>query len=52
VQRILAQELPSIPMWYPNNEVVHTRRIVNVRPRPSGNFDFLQEAEVAEGATR
>ena len=52
VQRILAEELPSIPLWYPNNEVVHTRRIVNVRPRPSGNFDFLQEAEVTGGAGR
>jgi peptide/nickel transport system substrate-binding protein len=52
VQQILAEELPSIPLWYPNNEVVHTRRIVNVRPRPSGNFDFLQEAEVTGGAVR
>ncbi len=52
VQQILAEELPSIPMWYPNNEVVHTRRIVNVRPRPSGNFDFLREAEVAGAATQ
>ena len=33
VQQILAEELPGIPLWYPNNEVVHTRRIVNVRPR-------------------
>ncbi len=46
VQRILADELPSIPMWYPNNEVVHTQRIANVRPRASGTFDFLTEAEV------
>ena len=52
VQQILAEELPSIPLWYPNNEVVHTRRIVNVRPRPSGNFDFLQEAEVTGDAGR
>ena len=28
VQQILAEELPGIPLWYPNNEVVHTRRIV------------------------
>jgi peptide/nickel transport system substrate-binding protein len=46
VQQILAEELPGIPLWYPNNELVHTRRIVNVRPRASGNFDFLREAEV------
>ena len=52
VQQILAEELPGIPLWYPNNEVVHTRRIVNVRPRASGNFDFLREAEVTGDASR
>ena len=52
VQQILAEELPGIPLWYPNNEVVHTRRVVNVRPRASGNFDFLQEAEITGGAVR
>jgi peptide/nickel transport system substrate-binding protein len=51
VQQILAEELPGIPLWYPNNEVVHTRRVTNVRPRASGNFDFLREAEVT-GAAR
>lgn len=44
VQKILAEELPGIPLWYPNNEVIHTRRIENVRLRASGNFDFLREA--------
>jgi peptide/nickel transport system substrate-binding protein len=46
VQKILAEELPGIPLWYPNNEVIHTRRIENVRLGLSGNFDFLQEAWV------
>jgi peptide/nickel transport system substrate-binding protein len=52
VQSVLSDELPGIPLWYPNNEVVHTRRVVNVRPRPSGNFDFLQEAEITADVTR
>jgi len=46
VQKILADDLPGIPLWYPNNEVIHTRRIENVRLGASGNFDFLQEAWV------
>ncbi|WP_255551495.1 ABC transporter substrate-binding protein [Granulicella sp. dw_53] len=50
VQRILAEELPGIPLWYPNNQVVHTRRIVGVRPRVSGNFDFLTDAEIASSS--
>ncbi|MGD0446486.1 MAG: ABC transporter substrate-binding protein [Edaphobacter sp.] len=52
VQKILADGLPGIPLWYPNNEVVHTRRIGNVRPRASGNLDFLREAEVTGDAVR
>jgi peptide/nickel transport system substrate-binding protein len=50
VQQILADELPGIPMWYLNNEVIHTRRILNVRPQASGDFDFLREAEVTGDA--
>jgi peptide/nickel transport system substrate-binding protein len=49
VQRILAEDLPGIPLWYPNNEVVHTRRVMRVQPGVSGNFDFLLEARVADG---
>jgi peptide/nickel transport system substrate-binding protein len=52
VQQILAEELPGIPLWYPNNEVVHTRRVMDVRPRASGNFDFLREAEVTGDTAR
>ncbi len=52
VQNLLSQDLPGIPLWYPNNEVIHTRRIVNIRPRPSGNFDFLQEARITGDFTR
>jgi peptide/nickel transport system substrate-binding protein len=44
VQQILAEELPGIPLWYPNNEVVHTQRVEGVRPHGSGTFDFLREA--------
>jgi peptide/nickel transport system substrate-binding protein len=46
VQQILAEDLPGIPMWYPNNEVVHTRRVEGVRTRGAGTFDFLREAWV------
>jgi peptide/nickel transport system substrate-binding protein len=42
VQEILAQEMPSIPLWYPNNEVVHTDRLKNMVSNPDGNFDFLR----------
>jgi peptide/nickel transport system substrate-binding protein len=43
-QRILADDLPGIPLWYPNNEVIHTRRLAGVVPRASGDYDFLRTA--------
>jgi peptide/nickel transport system substrate-binding protein len=44
VQKILAEELPAVPLWYPNNEVVHTTRVMGIVPRVDGSFDFLREA--------
>ncbi|MCU1223007.1 MAG: extracellular solute-binding protein family 5 [Edaphobacter sp.] len=46
VQQILAEDLPGIPLWYPNNEVVHTRRIEGVKPGASGNFEYLRKISV------
>ena len=46
VQKILATELPAIPLWYPNNEVVHTTRIRGIVPRGDGGFGFLREASL------
>jgi peptide/nickel transport system substrate-binding protein len=42
VQKILADEMPSIPLWYPDNEVLHTRRLQRVVSQGDGNFDFLR----------
>jgi peptide/nickel transport system substrate-binding protein len=44
VQQILADELPAVPLWDPENEVVHTRRLQGVVSRGDGNFDFLRDA--------
>ena len=44
VQKILAEELPAVPLWYPNNEVVHTTRVMGIVPRGDGSFDFLRDA--------
>ncbi len=46
VQKILAEELPGIPLWYPNNEVVHTARLGGVRVGASGDFGWLRGAWV------
>ena len=47
VQEILAQDVPSINLWYFDNVLVHTRRVSNISLNPSGNYDFLKTAEIA-----
>jgi peptide/nickel transport system substrate-binding protein len=46
VQEILAQDMPSINLWYFDNVLVHTRRVRNLTLNPSGNYDFLKTAEL------
>jgi peptide/nickel transport system substrate-binding protein len=45
IQQILAEEVPSIPLWFPDNELVHNRRLHGVYTYGSGNFDFLRDAQ-------
>ena len=47
VQRVLADELPYIDLWYFDNVLVHTRRVRNLKLNPAGNYDFLRTAELA-----
>ncbi|GAC1433103.1 MAG: ABC transporter substrate-binding protein [Terriglobales bacterium] len=47
IQRILAEDSPSINLWYLDNLLVHTKRVRNLSLSPSGNYDFLRTAELA-----
>jgi len=47
VQRILAEDLPYINLWYLDNVMVHTNRVRNLTLNPAGNYDFLRTAELA-----
>ena len=46
IQQLLAEDLPAIPLWFPDNNVVHTTRIQHLVPRGSGSYDFLLGATV------
>ena len=46
LQEILAQDVPSINLWYFDNVLVHTKRVRNLTLNPSGNYDFLKTAEI------
>ncbi len=46
LQRILAEELPYIDLWYLDNVLVHNKRVTNLKLNPAGNYDFLRTAEL------
>ena len=47
LQRVLADELPYIDLWYLDNVLVHNKRVRNLQLNPAGNYDFLRTAELA-----
>jgi peptide/nickel transport system substrate-binding protein len=46
IQRILADDLPYINLWYQDNVLVHSKRVHGLTLNPSGNYDFLKTAEL------
>ena len=46
-QQILARDLPAIDLWYRDTIVVHNRRLTRVVATPSGDYTFLETAELA-----
>jgi len=46
VQAIVARDMPVLPLWYINSEVIYNRRLSGITPAPSGSFDFLRTASV------
>ena len=48
LQTILATDLPYIHLWYLDNLVVHTKRVRGITLNPSGSYEFLRTAELAQ----
>jgi len=48
LQRILAEDLPYVDLWYLDNVLVHNKRVRNLQLNPAGNYDFLRTAELAK----
>ncbi len=48
VQRILAEDVPAINLWYYDNVLVATKRVSGLTLNPSGNYDFLKTAGLSE----
>ena len=47
LQRLIAQDVPYINLWYYDNVLVHSKRIANLQLNPSGNYDFLKSAQLS-----
>jgi peptide/nickel transport system substrate-binding protein len=46
VQRIVAEDLPYVNLWYFDNVIVHTPRVRDLQLNSPGNYDFLKTAEL------
>jgi peptide/nickel transport system substrate-binding protein len=48
IQRIVAEDLPYISLFYMDNVCVYTKRIEGIRLDPEEHFDFLADIRIAE----
>jgi peptide/nickel transport system substrate-binding protein len=48
IQQILAEDLPYIDLWYFDNVIVYSKRVRGLQLNPSGNYNFLKTAELAD----
>ena len=45
VQKIIAEDLPYLSLWFMDNVSVHRKRISDVQLSPTGDYDFLRNIE-------
>ena len=45
VQKIIAEDLPYVSLWFMDNVSVHRKRISDVQISPTGDYDFLRSIE-------
>lgn len=43
VWQIVSEELPLMPLWYPDNMIVANRRVGNIKISPSGDWSFVKD---------
>ena len=45
IQKVAAEDLPYLSLWYPDNVSVHRSRVSNIELTPAGDYDFLGNIE-------
>jgi peptide/nickel transport system substrate-binding protein len=46
IQKIVAEDEPYIDLWYVDNVCVHRTRVTGITLAPTGEYDFLDTAEI------
>ena len=46
IQKIVAEELPYVSLFYANNVAVYNKRIQGMTPYPSGEYEFLSDITI------
>jgi peptide/nickel transport system substrate-binding protein len=46
IQKLVAEDEPYIDLWYYDNVCVHRTRVTGIMIPPSGDYDFLQTAQL------
>ena len=41
-QEIISREMPTLPLWYPNNMIVARRNVSNIKVDPGGDWKFVR----------
>jgi len=45
VQKIIAEDLPYVSLWFMDNVSVHRKRISDLQLSATGDYDFLRSIE-------
>jgi peptide/nickel transport system substrate-binding protein len=45
-QKIVGDDLPLLPLWYPANPVVSSKRIGNIKINPGGDWSFVKNLRI------
>ncbi|MEO6726618.1 MAG: ABC transporter substrate-binding protein [Blastocatellia bacterium] len=48
VQKVLANDLPQIYLWYPATIIVRQNRVTNLQIEPSGDWQVIRSAKLAQ----
>ncbi len=46
IQKIVAEDEPYINLWYVDNVCVHRTRVTGIKLAPTGEYDFLDSAQI------